>query len=145
MSRSAFIWAVRKVMPVFSLVIPSMSLAASGSNSNAANTRMAGLGLSVRASSQASSTWRCSSRLCSGPKEITTRSGLTPFVSASACSQRVPASGSTREKSMCWPPFPRRPVFSNSSRHSVWRSVGPERAMEASADQWWSLRSRRAI
>ena len=87
-------------MLVFSLVMLSMPLAASGSNSKAAKTRMAGLGLSVRASSQASSTCRCSSKLCSGPKEITTRSGFAPFVSASACSQRVPASGSTREKSM---------------------------------------------
>ncbi len=52
---------------------------------------------------------------------------------ASACSQRVPASGSTREKSMCWPPLPRMPVFSSSSRHSAWRSVSPERAMDASA------------
>ena len=42
-SRSAFICAVRKVMPVFSLVMPSMSLAASGSNSKAAKTRIAGL------------------------------------------------------------------------------------------------------
>ncbi len=48
-------------MPVFSFVRPSMSLAASGSNWNAAKTRIAGLGLSVRASSHASSTCRCSS------------------------------------------------------------------------------------
>ena len=51
--RSAFIWAVRKVMPVFSLVSSSMSLAASGSNWKAAKTRISGLGWRVRASSQA--------------------------------------------------------------------------------------------
>src|SRR5229473_5388602 len=54
--RSAFIWAVRKVMPVFSLVRSSMSLAASGSNWKAAKTRISGLGWRVRASSQAIST-----------------------------------------------------------------------------------------
>ena len=61
-------------MPVFSRVSSSMSLAASGSNWNAANRSMVGRGLSVRASSHASSTCRCSSGACSGPNEITTRS-----------------------------------------------------------------------
>jgi hypothetical protein len=54
-------------------------------------------------------------------------------VSPSACSQRQPGSGSSRAKRMCWPALPRMPVRSSSSRHSAWRSVSPERAMEASA------------
>src|SRR6266851_1798742 len=64
---------------------------------------------------------------------MTTRSGLPFLVSASAWSQRVPPRGSTREKWIIWPPLPRRPVLRSSSRQSDWRSVGPERAMEASA------------
>src|SRR6267142_4365600 len=68
---------------------------------------------------------------------MTTRSGLTPLVSASAWSQRVPPRGSTREKLIIWPPLPRRPDLRSSSRQSDWRRVGPERAMEASAGRGW--------
>src|SRR5882672_298459 len=68
---------------------------------------------------------------------MTTRSGLTPLVSASAWSQRVPPRGSTREKLIIWPPLPRRPDLRSSSRQSDWRRVGPERAMEASAGWGW--------
>ena len=66
-------------MPVFSLVSPSISLAASGSNSNAANTIMAGFGLSVRASSHAISTWRCSKQAVLGAKGDHDALRLTPL------------------------------------------------------------------
>src|SRR6059036_1575173 len=73
---------------------------------------------------------------------MTTRSGFAPLVSASAWSQRVPPRGSTREKLIIWPPLPRRPDLRSSSRQSDWRSVGPERAMEASPGRGWVRRER---
>ncbi len=82
--------------PVFSSVSSSMSLAASGSKWNAANSRISGRGVSVRASSQAASTGRCSSGACSGPNDTATVLGCLSVVSPSAFRHRVAPSGSKR-------------------------------------------------
>jgi len=143
-NRSAFIWALSVVTP--GQFNSSMSLAASGSNWIAAKTINLGLGTSFRASSMANSICRCSNGACSGPKETTTRrrsvaapsrTFMAPsslgLVSASACNQRVPESGSTRENRIICPPLPRIPARSSSLRHSSCRTVSPERETDSSA------------
>ena len=121
-SRSVFIWTLSRVTPGH--FVSSMSLAASGSNWKAAKIISFGLGTSFCASSMAKATCFCSSGACSGPKETTARSACPDWdsftqsaprsfgrVSVSACNQRVPASGSTLEKRMCWPFLPLMPAL----------------------------------
>ena len=148
-SMSAFIWALSRVTP--GQLVSSMSLAASSSNWKAQNKTMCGLGFRWAASSNASSTVRCSNGACSGPKQTNTRfvsspwpspagtsSPLPPpagdtFVSASACKYRVPLNGSTRVNSISLPPFALTPARSSSSRQLLWRRVSPLRATDVSA------------
>ena len=72
-SRSAFICALSSVTPgQFGLV---NVLGRLGVELEGGEDDQLGPGHQVCASSRASSTWRCSSGACSGPKETTTRCG----------------------------------------------------------------------
>src|SRR3990172_10913154 len=138
-NRSAFIWALSRVTP--GQFVSSMSFAASSSNWKAQNKTICGLGFRWAASSNASSTVRCSNGACSGPKQTNTLCTFSPppegsgvgFVSVSACKYRVPLNGSTLVNSISLPPFALTPARSSSSRQLLWRRVSPLRATDVSA------------
>src|SRR5690606_33140991 len=134
-NRSVFIWTLSNVTP--GQLVSSISFAASGSNWNAANTIIFGLGTRVCASLIASSTCLCSSGECSGPNEITVRNtsevpplgGFRGAVSASAWSHLVPENGSTLVKLITCLFLPLIPERKSSSLHSDCLSVSPVLAM----------------
>src|SRR5208283_2174952 len=135
--RSAFICALSSVTP--GQFVSSMSFAASSSNWKAQNKTIWVLGFKCSASSNASSTVRCSSGACSGPKHTNTLFGLSSLVSASACKYRVPLSVSTLVNSINLPPLALTPARSNSSFHSLCLNVSPLRATDVSASIGVSL------
>ena len=108
-SRSVFICALSSVTPGH--VVSSMSLAASGSNWKAAKTIDLGLGDERLRFFQRKFHLPLFQRRKLRPEGDDDPLRFCPLsVSASACSQRVPGSGSTRVNSIFWPPLPRMPV-----------------------------------
>ena len=129
--RSAFICALRKVMPVLWLVVDVLGgfgIELEGGEDEDLGFGVEGLGFSP---GQFDLALLERSVLGAEGDDDALRLVLLGF--GVGVEPAGAGSGSTRENSISWPPLPRMPVFSSSSRQSPWRRVSPERAMLTSA------------